>query len=286
MHHWFFLLIAMQQLAIGAASVMTLAQSFLVDDGEIGCARSVRVGGIHTACMTISELVGRMIDDCYAARGRSLLPKLVFASNGSVIARYHKEPSFKALIDQADIIDADGMPLIHASRILGSIPLPERIATTDFIIDASAAAMSAGLRFFFLGGREEDSRRAYDYFTDRFPDLMLVGRRNGYFQQEEEASICEEIRRNGVDVLWVGLGSPLQESFAVRNRSRLQGVGWIRTCGGMLDYYSGRSPRAPLWMQNAGLEWLFRSVLEPRRLGSRYLRTNVPALYHLLTKTG
>jgi exopolysaccharide biosynthesis WecB/TagA/CpsF family protein len=89
-----------------------------------------------------------------------------------------------------------------------------------------------------------------------------------------------------VDVLWLGLGSPLQESFAVRNRLRLKGVGWIRTCGGMLDYYSGRAPRAPLWMQKAGLEWLFRSAQEPQRLGSRYLRTNLPALYHLLTKTG
>ncbi|WP_246498928.1 WecB/TagA/CpsF family glycosyltransferase [Microvirga soli] len=265
---------------------MTLANSLLIDSGDVGRARTVRVGGIHTACLTKSELVGRMIDDCYAARGGTLLPKLVFASNGSVIARYHKEPSFKALVDQADIIDADGMPLIHASRILASIPLPERIATTDFVIDASEAAISSGLRFYFLGGREEDSCRAYDYFTERFPGLKLVGRRNGYFQQGEEASICEEIRYNGVDVLWVGLGSPLQESFAVRNRSRLQGVGWIRTCGGLLDYYSGRSPRAPLWMQKAALEWLFRSVLEPRRLGSRYLRTNVPALYHLLTKTG
>jgi exopolysaccharide biosynthesis WecB/TagA/CpsF family protein len=265
---------------------MTFAQHFISGYEKSGPVRTVRVGGIDTACLTKAELVQRMIEDCRVARRTSSPPKLVFASNGSVIARYHREPEFRDLINQADIIDADGMPLIHASRVLSDTPLPERIATTDFIIDASAAAIPAGLRFFFLGGREEDSRSAFEYFTMRFPGLMLVGRRNGYFNQYDETSICEEVRSKNVDVLWVGLGSPLQESFAVRNRMRLKGVGWIRTCGGMLDYYSGRSPRAPLWMQKAALEWLFRSGLEPRRLGSRYLRTNVPALYHLLTKTG
>ena len=87
-------------------------------------------------------------------------------------------------------------------------------------------------------------------------------------------------------LLWLGLGSPLQEDFAVCNRHRLKGVGWIRTCGGMLDYYSGRTRRAPAWMQQAGLEWLYRAKLEPRRLGTRYARSNLPALYHILTKTG
>ncbi|WP_336487906.1 WecB/TagA/CpsF family glycosyltransferase [Methylobacterium nigriterrae] len=249
-------------------------------------ADAVRVGGIRTNRLTRRDLIERMISDCRAARISGLPPKLVFASNGSVIARYHRDPAFRSFMDQADIIDADGMPLVLVSRWIGRAPLPERIATTDFILDALQAAVTARLRFFFLGGRDEDNARAIAQFQSRFPGLEIAGGRDGYFRPDEEAAICEDIRAREVDVLWLGLGSPLQESFAVRNRSRLNGVGWIRTCGGMLDYYSGRAPRAPLWMQKAGLEWLFRSAQEPQRLGSRYLRTNLPALYHLLTKTG
>ncbi len=245
----------------------------------------LNVGGIPTACLTRAELIGRMIEDCYAARHGAVLPKLVFASNGSVIARYHRDPDFRTLMDQADIIDADGMPLVLVSRMMSTVPLPERIATTDLILDASRAAVSAGLRFFFLGSRAGDNERAIAYFRQAFPGLQLIGGRDGYFAKEEEEDICETIRSQAVDVLWVGLGSPLQESFAVRNRTRLQGVGWIRTCGGMLDFYSGRAPRAPFWMQRIGLEWLFRAGQEPHRLGARYLKTNIPALYHLFTKT-
>jgi exopolysaccharide biosynthesis WecB/TagA/CpsF family protein len=246
---------------------------------------TVIVGGIPTAKITRSELAALMLKDCRAARAHGDLPKLVFASNGDVIARYHRDHSYRRLMDQADIIDADGMPMVLLSRVLRA-PLPERIATTDFIFDAIEVARAEGLRFYFLGGQEEDNRRGVSHFQTMYPDLQIVGQRNGYFDKSHEAEICDDIRRRQTDVLWLGLGSPLQEDFAVRNRHRLKGVGWIRTCGGMLDYYSGRTRRAPAWMQQAGLEWLYRAKLEPRRLGTRYARSNLPALYHILTKTG
>ena len=109
--------------------------------------------------------------------------------------------------------------------------------------------------------------------------------RDGYFKPDQEEEICNEVVRLGVNILWVGLGSPLQEAFALRNRSRLAGLAWIRTCGGMFDHYSGKVPRAPVWMQVSGLEWLHRAMNEPLRLGQRYLRTNLAALFYLLTQT-
>ncbi len=247
--------------------------------------QTILIGGIRTACITKKDLVERMVGDCLASRDQdAALPKLVFASNGFVIAKYHRDRPFRELMDQADVVDADGMPLVLVSRLLKN-PLPERIATTDFIFDACEAAARRGLRFYFLGGRPENNTRAMSFFQRRFPGLQLVGGRDGYFSASEEAQICAQIRALKIDVLWLGLGSPLQESFAVRHRSDLAGVGWIRTCGGMFDYYSGHAPRAPAWMQNAGLEWLFRASQEPARLGARYLSTNLPALYHLLTNS-
>jgi N-acetylglucosaminyldiphosphoundecaprenol N-acetyl-beta-D-mannosaminyltransferase len=88
------------------------------------------------------------------------------------------------------------------------------------------------------------------------------------------------------DILWLGLGVPLEQQFAIRNRQRLLNVGVIKTSGGLFDVLSGEKPRAPLWMINAGLEWAYRLYLEPARLAGRYLLTNPHALYLLLTRTG
>ncbi|PSJ38579.1 glycosyltransferase [Sphingomonas deserti] len=227
-----------------------------------------------------------MLEDVQDARAGLLsVPRVIVASNGSVIARYHSDPGFAALIDAADVIDPDGMPLILATRLLWKRPLPERVATTDFIHDACEIAIKNGLRFYFLGGKPGVAERAAERLRTLHPGIQIVGTRHGYFRPDEEEEVCEAVRETGADVLWLGLGSPAQESFAVRRRASLAGVGWIRTCGGLFDHYTGLVPRAPRWMQNAGLEWLHRSMLEPARLGVRYLRTNPAAVWHLLTKS-
>ncbi|WP_157099224.1 WecB/TagA/CpsF family glycosyltransferase, partial [Novosphingobium rosa] len=118
-----------------------------------------------------------------------------------------------------------------------------------------------------------------------YPDLQIVGVRHGYFSDADIPAICAAVRRSGADVLWVGMGTPLQEHFAVKAREHLAGVAWIRTCGGLFDHYGGGVSRAPDWMQATGLEWLYRAAREPLRLGVRYLVTNPRAAYHLATKT-
>lgn len=207
------------------------------------------------------------------------------SSNGAVIADFHSQPDFRDMILQADIVDADGMPLVIATRIFCEEPLKERVATTDFINDAAAAAAQNGVRFYFLGAEQGAAERTAEHFRSLYPDLQIVGVRHGYFRREDEAEICREVLALRTDVLWVGLGSPLQEGFALRNRDRLSGLTWVRTCGGMFDHYSGKFRRAPVWMQNIGLEWLHRAINEPLRLGRRYFKTNLPALYYLATQT-
>jgi exopolysaccharide biosynthesis WecB/TagA/CpsF family protein len=248
--------------------------------------RVAKIGGLTTTLVTRRELAEMMVFDTRRARAGDLKqPHIVIASNGSVIARYHADPEYRALVEAADIIDPDGMPLVLASKIFLREPLRERVATTDFIVDASAAAAENGIRFYFFGAKPGIADAAADALRKVFPDLIIVGVRNGFFDPEDVPAICEDIVAAKTDVLWLGLGSPMQEQFAVHNAHRLPGVGWIRTCGGLFDHLGAGVPRAPQWMQNLGLEWLFRAVLEPRRLGQRYLRTNPPALYHLLTKT-
>lgn len=247
---------------------------------------TVTVGGLPTAVLTAEELATRMVRDCLEARreGSAWRPRLVFSSNGQGIVLAARDDAFAKAMAEADIVHADGMPVVFASRLLGARALPERIATTDFIFDACAAAERHGLSFYFLGGREEDNARAVAWFTSRYPKLKIAGRHHGYYAPSDEDRIIAGVAAAKPDVVWLALGKPRQEFFALKLRDRLPGVGWIKTCGGLFDYYSGRSARAPVWMQRSGLEWLFRATQEPR-LAKRYVTTNLAAAYLLLTRT-
>jgi N-acetylglucosaminyldiphosphoundecaprenol N-acetyl-beta-D-mannosaminyltransferase len=247
---------------------------------------NLTIGGIPTIRASRSELARLMVyHHSLVSAGESGIPMIVTSSNGKVIADFHGDPNFRSLMEQADIIDADGMPVVLASRLLCKHPLAERVATTDFIHDAAQAAAAAGIRFFLLGGLPGVADAAALKLQRQHEGLLIAGARNGYFSLEDEQGICDEVLRSGTDVLWVGLGSPRQEAFAVRNREKLRGLTWIRTCGGLFDHVIGRFRRAPGWVQAAGFEWLFRLAQEPARLGPRYLVTNPIAAYHLLTKT-
>jgi N-acetylglucosaminyldiphosphoundecaprenol N-acetyl-beta-D-mannosaminyltransferase len=246
--------------------------------------REVLVGGLRTACLSRPQLTTLMVGDCLAARGGKRRPKLVFASNGHAIALAATDAQFRNYLGAANLIHADGQPVVLASKLLTRHPIPERSATTDFIHDAAHAAADSGLSFFLLGAAERVNAQCAAALEQTYPGLRIAGRRNGYFTPEEETALCEAINASGADVLWVGLGVPLEYDFCVRNRHRLN-AGWIVTCGGCFNFVTGDYARAPEWMQRHSLEWLYRLLREPRRLFWRYAITNPLALFALLTKT-
>lgn len=249
-------------------------------------AERVLIGGIPIARVTREDLARLMEADVVAARAGSLdRPRFITSANGSVVAAYHSDRAFRAALDSADLIDADGMPLVLASRVFCRRPLSERTATTDFLLDAAGVAAKRDIAFFFLGGRRGVAARAAEHLRSRFPGLRIAGVRHGYFTACDIPAIVRAIRASGADILWVGMGSPRQELFAMEARNQLAGLAWIRTCGGLFDHYGGGVSRAPQWMQAGGLEWLYRAAREPVRLGWRYLVTSPVALYHLATKT-
>jgi N-acetylglucosaminyldiphosphoundecaprenol N-acetyl-beta-D-mannosaminyltransferase len=243
----------------------------------------VTVGGIDTACVSRHQLGGLMVGDCLAARGGRRSPRLVFASNGHAIAMAALDRRFRDTFAKADLIHADGEPVVAASKLLSRTPVPERSATTDFLFDAAEAAAKSDLTFFLLGSTEEINARAAAKVGAA--GVRVVGRRNGYFSRAEEEAVIAAINASGADVLWVGLGVPFEYEFCLRNKSRLK-VGWVVTCGGCFNFAAGDYQRAPVWMQENGLEWLFRLWREPRRLFWRYLVTNPVAIAMLLFRTG
>jgi exopolysaccharide biosynthesis WecB/TagA/CpsF family protein len=246
----------------------------------------VTVGGFPTVSVTRKELADAMVADCLVARQQrdTWLPKLVFSSNGQGIALAGQDKAFADIMAQADIVHADGMPVVLASR-LTEAPLPERIATTDFFHDAAEAAAAHGLKFFILGSKEEQNAQVVEAIKRLYPGVEIVGRHDGYFGADQDEAVCAAIRASGADVLWVALGKPRQEIWCVRNRERLKGIGWVKTCGGLYAFLTGEAPRAPAWMQKLSLEWLYRTMDDPKRLVWRYLTTNPYSFYRLVRYT-
>jgi N-acetylglucosaminyldiphosphoundecaprenol N-acetyl-beta-D-mannosaminyltransferase len=245
------------------------------------------IGGLPIAAIDRNRSAQLIIDVALARRGTKRPPVIISSANGQVLSMCARQSHIRDLFLSADLIHADGMPLVFVSRLLGKTRLPERVCTTDLFHDVAAAARQRNARFFFLGAAKSVVDAATQRVRALYPDLDIVGRSCGYLRREgDEERIIDIVNKAEPDVLWLGLGVPNEQSFAVRNRSRLTGVGLIKTSGGLFDFLSGKKARAPGWMQSAGLEWAYRMYLEPRRLSVRYLKTNPHALFLLLTRTG
>jgi len=213
-------------------------------------------------------------------------PAILTSVNGQVLSLAARNPAFLELCETADLVSADGQPMVIASRLLASLQLPERVATTDLFHDVAARASDARMSFYLLGATAEENSRAVANVKARYGGIRIAGAHHGYFPPREERDMALRIAATKPDVLWVSLGVPREQEFAIRRRRELKGVGVVKTSGGLLNFLSGTNRRAPVTMQRAGLEWLFRVLLEPRRLLGRYVGTNLHAAYLLTFRTG
>jgi N-acetylglucosaminyldiphosphoundecaprenol N-acetyl-beta-D-mannosaminyltransferase len=246
----------------------------------------VTIGGLPIAVIDRARSAELMVDVALARRGSGLRPFVFTSANGQVLSMCASEPAIRELFLKSDLIHADGMPLVFASRLFHRKPLPERVATTDVFHDTLRVAERRGARVFLLGATKPVADQALRRVRAHYPWLDVAGHGCGYLRRDgDEERAVDVINRAQPDILWLGLGAPAEQAFAIRNRDRLRDVGLIKTSGGLFDFVSGRNARAPLWMQRAGLEWAYRVYLEPRRLAGRYLMTNPHALFLLLTRT-
>jgi N-acetylglucosaminyldiphosphoundecaprenol N-acetyl-beta-D-mannosaminyltransferase len=188
------------------------------------------------------------------------------------------DAAFRARLMGADLRYADGQSIIWAARCLGST-LPERVATTDLIGPLARSSAERGKRIFLYGGRTGVAQRAAARLREIAPGLHVDGR-EGYAAPAGMPSVIDEINAFAPDVLFVGLGDPLQQHWVEAHRGQLNAP-VIMTCGGLFDWVSGDNRRAPRWMISSGFEWLWRLMIEPRRLASRYLIGNPVFLFHL-----
>ena len=225
--------------------------------------------GAMLAAITEQECVRLVMDELDAGHGGRLI-----TLNLDHLRRFVYDSAYAGIVQGADLIVADGMPLIWASR-LRSTPLPERVTGSNLIWSLSHAAAARGRSVFMLGGRNDAAERSAHILQTAYPRLQIVGVCAPAFGFEQRAAeleaLFETVRRAQPDIIYVALGSPkadvlIQQLRAVAPRAWGIGFSWV----------AGDLQRAPRWMQSLGLEWLHRLWNEPRRLGRRYLIDDLP----------
>lgn len=239
----------------------------------------VTVAGVGFDPLCEREVVDHVFRELATGRGGHIV-----TPNVDILRRVLRDPASRQHVGTAQLVVADGAPLVWASR-LKRTPLPARVAGSDLIWSLSAAAARHGRSTYLLGGAPGTAQRAQDVLRDRFPTLTLAGHLSPPFGFEDRpqryAALCDEVAAAQPDLVFVGLGFPRQERVIARLRDRLPRT-WFLGCGAAIGFVAGVHQRAPLWMQEAGLEWFHRLTAEPGRLGRRYLLHDVPFAARLL----
>jgi N-acetylglucosaminyldiphosphoundecaprenol N-acetyl-beta-D-mannosaminyltransferase len=227
--------------------------------------------GVALDPLTMDETVGRCLE---AVRdGRQLEIGVV---NAAKLVNMRRDERLAKAVSGCDLVLADGQAVVWAGRVLRA-PLPERVAGIDLFLRLLAEAEAAGISVYFLGAKQEVMEQMLLRVADRFPGLKVAGSRNGYFDDSEQQEIADAIARSGAQMLFLGMTSPKKEIFTAAYGART-GARVVHGVGGSFDILAGVTKRAPASWQRWGLEWLYRVKQEPRRLGRRYLTTNVSFL--------
>ena len=212
--------------------------------------------------------------DRVLAWGNAHESRYVVLANVHVVVTASREPTFGAVLADADLVTPDGAPVAWLMRKLGS-PLQERVSGPDLTWALLERCAADGLPVYFFGSAPETLKLLGERVHAAFPNLVVAGFEAPPFRPmtlEEDVEAVERINASGAGLVFVGLGCPKQEFWMQAHRGRINAV--MLGVGAAFDFHAGTIQRAPLWMRENGLEWLHRLVSEPRRLWRRYLVTN------------
>lgn len=234
-------------------------------------APTFRVLGVSLAALQIPGLIEQM--ETWIRQRNSW--RFIAVTNVHVVMEARHDPSFRKVLEDADLCVPDGMPLIWIGRLRGHA-LRRRVYGPDLLVDFCRETQHAGYRHFFYGGAPGVPEALAGKLTEQFPRLNVAGTYSPPFRrmtEQEELMVAEMIHQAAPDVLWVGLGCPKQEIWMQQHCDLLR-VPVMVGVGQAFDIHSGRSRQAPSFLREHGFEWLYRLLAEPRRLWRRYLVYN------------
>ena len=243
---------------------------------------SIELLGLRLDALTEKQTCDHILDSLERGEGGTLI-----TANLDYLRRSCCDDEFGRFVKQSDLIVADGMPLIWASRLQGT-PLPERVAGSSLCLSLSGELATKHRTVYLLGGNPGVAHQAAGILQDRYPGLEIAGTYCPQVGFEQDPEVLELIRQNIIDaqpnVLFVALGSPKTEKLIEMLRKDLPLAWWIGV-GISLSFITGEVQRAPHWMQVSGTEWIHRLCQEQKRLGKRYLVDGIPFAMKLLTSS-
>jgi N-acetylglucosaminyldiphosphoundecaprenol N-acetyl-beta-D-mannosaminyltransferase len=204
--------------------------------------------------------------------------------NAHVVNQSRDSPELLAALRRADLVYCDGYGVRLAARAL-DLAVPHRMTGADWIWSLAGLCELGGRSLYLLGSEPPIARLAAQQLGRQFPNLEIAGWHHGYFDLDSPHNerVIEDIQEKDPDIVLVGMGSPKQELWVDRYADRLDALTW--TVGALFDYVSGRVPRAPHWLADNGLEWIFRLAIDPQRMWRRYLLGNPVFLRRVLQST-
>lgn len=244
------------------------------------CEGLARVGvlGVGVSATHLADATERVIA---AAKGSEKVGYVTVTGVHGVTEAY-EDPAFRDILNRSYLCTPDGMPLSWVGWYYGHKTM-DRVYGPDLMLEVFDQGRAAGLRHFLYGGREGVAELLRAKLEERFPGVRVVGTYTPPFRplnEQEETALTRQVAASGADILWVGLSTPKQERFMAAHDGTLATKLMI-SVGAAFDFHAGLIPQAPRWMQRIGLEWLYRTLCEPRRLGKRYLRNNPLFLYRM-----
>lgn len=201
--------------------------------------------------------------------------------NVDKLVKANRNAELRRILNDCALINADGMPVVWASRLLGK-PLKERVTGVDLFESLMRRAAKKGWRVFLLGAQEEVVAKVKSIYEKKYSGLIVAGYRNGYWRHDEEEDVVQQIKAAQPDILFVAITSPMKENFLGRYQAEMK-IPFAMGVGGTFDVAAGKVKRAPVWMQKTGLEWFYRFLQEPRRLFKRYFVEDI-AFFWLILK--
>lgn len=239
--------------------------------------QTIRILGVRIDRVTYDDALARVQE--YLREGTF---HQIATVNPEFVVLAQTNAELRRVLDSTDLNVPDGVGLLWASRRLGQ-PLPERVTGQEMVDRIAALAAQRGHRVFMLGAREGVAERAAGELQRRHPGLEIAGCFAGHPVVDEDDAIDQRITQARAEILFVAYGPPKQEFWIARNASRLNHVAVALGVGGTFDTLAGVVPRAPLWIQQAGLEWTYRLAREPRRFRRQLA---IPYFMWLVIKSG
>ncbi|MCB0208309.1 MAG: WecB/TagA/CpsF family glycosyltransferase [Anaerolineae bacterium] len=234
---------------------------------------TIWISGARLHTITENECVTMILNELDDNHGGAIV-----TMNLDHLRRYNIDPTYKALCDAATLIVPDGMPLVWASRLQGT-PLPERVTGSNLIWSLSEMAAANKKSIYLLGGAPGTMEATASVLQQRYPGVQIAGMycpKYGFENNDQEIEhLIKHLKSTSPDIIFVALGSPKQEMLINRLRNHLPESWWIGV-GISFSFVGGDIARAPVWMQQAGLEWAHRLWQEPGRLAKRYLVHGIP----------